>query len=120
MQSGAHAYARMAQQTANPREREAQLLLRAAARFAAVQAAESFDRSAAREAALFNRKLWTVFLSSVLRKENPLDADTKTNIKKIAMFVLDRCAAIELRPAPEQMTALIRINRNLAEGLRGG
>ncbi|WP_271199288.1 flagellar biosynthesis regulator FlaF [Methylopila turkensis] len=109
----------MAQTTANPREREAQLLLRAAARFAAAQTAEPFDRTAAREAATFNRKLWTVFLSSVLRAENPLDAATKMNIKKIAMFVLDRCHSLEINPSAEPMSALININRNLAEGLRG-
>lgn len=119
MQHGAQTYARMAQTTASPRERDAQLLLRAAARFAAVQASEPFDRTGARDAATFNRKLWTVFLSAVSRAENPLDAATKANLKKIAMFVMRRCAAIEIDPKAEQMTALININRNLAEGLRG-
>ena len=119
MQNGAQAYARMAQTTANPRERDAQLLLRAAARFAAVQATEPFDRSAAREAATFNRKLWTVFLSAVGRPENPLDPATKQNLQKVAMFSVRRSAAMELNPVAEQLTALININRNLAEGLRG-
>jgi flagellar protein FlaF len=119
MQNGALAYARMAQTTANPRERDAQLLLRAAARFAAAQASDPFDRSGAREAATFNRKLWTVFLSAVSRVENPLDAATKANLKNIAMFVMRRSAAVEVNPKPEQLTALIDINRNIAEGLRG-
>lgn len=119
MQNGAQAYARMAQTTASPRERDAQLLLRAAARFAAVQSSHPFDRSGAREAATFNRKLWTVFFSAVSRVENPLDDATKTNLKKIAMFVLRRSAAMEVDPKPDQLTALIDINRNLAEGLRG-
>jgi flagellar protein FlaF len=119
MQNGAQAYARMAQTTANPRERDAQLLLRAAARFAAVQSSEPFDRTAARDAATFNRKLWTVFLSAVSRAENPLDAATKAQLRSIAMFVLRRCSMIEVRPSADQMTALIAINRNLAEGLRG-
>lgn len=119
MQSGAQAYARMAQTTANPRERDAQLLLRAAARFAAVHGAETFDREAAREAATFNRKLWTVFLSAASRKENPLDAATKANLRNIAMFVLNRCAKIEVDPRPDLLPSLISINRNLAEGLRG-
>jgi flagellar protein FlaF len=119
MQNGAQAYARMAQRTANPRERDAQLLLRAAARFAAVQTTDPFDRVEAREAASFNRKLWTVFLSAVSRAENPLDAATKANLRNIAMFVMRRCAAIEMEPKAEALTALININRNLAEGLRG-
>lgn len=119
MQHGAQAYARMAQTTANPRERDAQLLLRAAARFAAAQNANPFDRNGAREAATFNRKLWTVFLSAVSRAENPLDAATKANLKKIAMFVLRRSSAMEVNPVAEQLTSLININRNIAEGLRG-
>ncbi|MGA0532195.1 flagellar biosynthesis regulator FlaF [Hansschlegelia sp. KR7-227] len=109
----------MAQTTASPRERDAQLLLRAAARFAAALSAEPFDRSAARDAATFNRKLWTVFLSAASRAENPLDAATKANLKKIALFVLKRCSMIEIEPKAEQLTALININRNIAEGLRG-
>lgn len=119
MQNGAQAYARMAQQTANPRERDAQLLLRAAARFAAIQGSEPFDREAAREAALFNRKLWTVFLSAVTRKENPLDPATKANLRNIALFVLGRCSKIEVDPKADLLPSLISINRNLAEGLRG-
>lgn len=119
MQNGAQAYARMAQTTANPRERDAQLLLRAAARFAAAQNSNPFDRNGARDAATFNRKLWTVFLSAVSRAENPLDPATKANLKNIAMFVLRRSAAIEINPAADQLGALIDINRNLAEGLRG-
>lgn len=119
MQNGAQAYARMAQTTANPRERDAQMLLRAAARFAAVLSAPAFDRAAARDAAVFNRKLWTVFLSAVSRPENPLDGATKANLKSIAMFSLRRCSMVEVDPKPDQLQALIDINRNIAEGLRG-
>jgi flagellar protein FlaF len=109
----------MAQTTANPRERDAQLLLRAAARFSAAQASNPFDRNGARDAATFNRKLWTVFLSAVSRVDNPLDPATKANLKNIAMFVLRRSAAIEINPKADQLKALIDINRNIAEGLRG-
>lgn len=119
MHNGAQAYARMAQTTANPRERDAQLLLRAAARFAAAHAAQPFDRVAAREAAEFNRKLWTVFFSSVSRADNPLDTATKTNLRNIALFSMRRSSQIEVNPQPDLLPALIDINRNIAEGLRG-
>lgn len=119
MQNGAQAYARMAQTTANPRERDAQLLLRAAARFAAAHNAQPFDRNGAREAAEFNRKLWTVFFSAVSRDDNPLDPATKANLKSIAMFSMRRSSQIEVNPQPELLQALIDINRNIAEGLRG-
>lgn len=119
MHNGAQAYARMAQTTANPREREAQLLLRAAARFAAAHAAQPFDRTGARDAAEFNRKLWTVFFSSVNRPENPLDPATKANLRNIALFSMRRSSEIEVNPQPDLLQALIDINRNIAEGLRG-
>ncbi|MET0314602.1 MAG: flagellar biosynthesis regulator FlaF [Hansschlegelia sp.] len=119
MHHGAQAYARTAQHTASPRERDAQVLLRAAARFAAAQSATPFDVTGAREAATFNRKVWTVFLSAASREDNPLDAATKQNIKKIALFVMDRSLSVEIDPKPEQLDALITINRNVAEGLRG-
>ena len=119
MQTGAQAYARMAQTTANPRERDAQMLLRAAARFAAAHTATPFDRAGARAAAEFNHKLWTVFHSAVSRPENPLDATTKENLRNIALFVMRRSSMVEVDPKPELLPALIDINRNIAEGLRG-
>ncbi|MFC7051872.1 flagellar biosynthesis regulator FlaF [Hansschlegelia quercus] len=119
MHHGAQAYARTAQQTASPRERDAQILLRAAARFAAAQSATPFDVVGAREAATLNRKIWTVFLSAASRDDNPLDAATKQNIKKIALFAMNRSLEVEVDPKPDLLNALITINRNVAEGLRG-
>ena len=61
--SAASAYARVATTTASPRDIEAQTLLKAANKLQdAVNAADPFSEQTT-QALLFNRKLWTIFLS---------------------------------------------------------
>lgn len=119
MQNGALAYQQVAQRTATPRDLEAQLLLRAAARLSACNDSEELDRSALREALEFNRKLWTIFLSSVNRPENPLPEDAKKGVRTLALFVMENCIRLEVAPAREKLDHLISINRDIAGGLFG-
>jgi flagellar biosynthesis activator protein FlaF len=119
MQNGALAYQQVAQKTATPRDLEAQLLLRAAARLSACNDTEEMDRSALREALEFNRKLWTLFLSSVNRPENPLPDETKGSVRRLAIFVMERCIRLEIAPARTELEHLISINRDIAGGLFG-
>lgn len=119
MQHGALAYQQVAQKTATPRDLEAQLLLRAAARLSACLEAEALDKDEAREALQFNRKLWTVFLSAVNRPENPLPSETKSQVRNLAAYVLDRTFKLELKPEAGKLDELININREIAGGLFG-
>ena len=72
MQHAAQAYGKVANQTSSPRELEADLLLKAAARLQAVSDAWDADHDQIDEALLYNRKLWSIFLTSVTRADNPL------------------------------------------------
>ena len=117
MRNGALAYQQVAQTTATPRDLEAQLLLRAAARLSLCREAETLDKRAVRDALQFNRKLWTVFLSAVNRPENPLPNETKANVRSLAAFVLDRTIKLEIKPEPAKLDELITINRQIAGGL---
>ena len=65
MQNAALAYSAVAKQIVNPRELEADLLLKAASRLQAVH--DSWDRRRPEldDALLYNRKLWSIFLTSV-------------------------------------------------------
>ncbi len=119
MQSPAQAYRTVATQTASPRELEADLLLKAAARLQAIKDNWERDASKLDDALLYNRKLWTVFMSSVTENTNPLPAPIRQNIANLGIFVLKRTLDTQTTPAPEQLAALIRINRELAQGLRG-
>jgi flagellar protein FlaF len=109
----------VATQTASPRELEADLLLKAAARLQMIK--DNWERDVAKldEALLYNRKLWTVFMSSVTENSHPLPAPIRQNIANLGIFVMKRTLDVQSTPAPESLAALIRINRELAQGLRG-
>ncbi len=120
MSDAAKAYARVATTTAAPREIEAQALLKAANKLQDVlnNADETGERT--KDALLFNRKLWSIFMSDALRDENnPQPLEVRQKIANIGVFVLTQTAALQLNPQPEHFKSLIEINRNLAAGLSG-
>src|SRR5262245_19467436 len=119
MQHATKAYGAVAQQTASPRDLEANLLLKAASRLQAVHDQWDGERAKLDSALLFNRKLWTVFLASATNKENPLPAEVRQNVANIGIFVMSQTMALMGNPRREQLPGLININRELAAGLRG-
>jgi len=71
------------------------------------------------EALIFNRKLWSIFLSEAQRDENPQPLHVRQNIANISVFVLSQTAALQISPQKEHFKPLIEINRNIAAGLSG-
>jgi flagellar protein FlaF len=119
MQNAAQAYGRVAKQIANPRELEANLLLQAASRLRAARDAATQDRPKLDDALLFNRKLWSIFLTSVTSPDNPLPAAIRQNVANLGLFVMNQTMATLSDPRPEQLGTLISINREVAAGLMG-
>ena len=117
--AAAQAYARVANTTASPRDIEAQALLMAANKLQAVMtnAAATFEQAS--EALMFNRKLWSIFLSEAQRDENPHPLDVRQNIANLGIFVLSHTAALQISPQRDHFKPLIEINRNIAAGLAG-
>ncbi|SCM72642.1 Flagellar FlaF family protein [uncultured Pleomorphomonas sp.] len=115
---GASAYQRV-QTTLGPRQLEAHLLLKAAAQLQSFKDNWSYDAEAVAEALTLNRKLWTILGTSATEDSNPLSAELKENIGNLTVFVLKRTLEIMDDPSPEKLSALITINRSLAQGLRG-
>ena len=115
---GASAYQRV-QTTLGPRQLEAHLLLKAAAQLQSFRENWSFDAEAVSEALTLNRKLWTILGTSATEESNPLPLEIKENIANLTVFVLKRTLEIMEDPTPEKLSALITINRSLAQGLRG-
>ena len=74
MQHAAQAYGAVAKQTANPRELEADLLLSAAARLQAIHDGWDAKFPELDAALVYNRKLWSIFVTSATSPENPLPA----------------------------------------------
>lgn len=70
------------------------------------------------EALAYNRKLWTILVTSVTSAENQLPPDIKNNLANLAVFIFKHTMDIMINPAPEKLSSLISINRNIAEGLR--
>lgn len=117
MHQAAKAYGAVAQQIANPREREADLLLAAAARLQMIRESWDEKRPELDAALLNNRMLWTIFMTSATNPENPLPSDVRQNVANLGLFVLKQTVAILANPKPETLGSLITINRELAAGL---
>ena len=117
--AAASAYARVANTTASPRDIEAQALLKAANKLQdiLVNADETGERT--RDALMFNRSLWSIFVSDALKDENQQPRDIREKIANIGIFVLSQTAAIQASLQLNQLQPLIDINRNLAAGLSG-
>jgi flagellar protein FlaF len=109
----------VAKQIVNPRELEADLLLKAAARLQAVHDAWTGRTSALDDALLYNRKLWSIFLTSVTSPEHPLPAAIRQNVANLGLFVMNKTMSIMTDPRREHLGSLISINRELAAGLLG-
>ena len=117
--SAASAYARVATNTASPRDVEAQTLLKAANKLQdAMNTADPLSEQT-RHALMFNRKLWTIFLSEAMRDTNPQPLDVRQKIANISVFVLSQTAALQVSPQFEHFRPLIEINRNIAAGRSG-
>jgi flagellar protein FlaF len=117
--SAANAYARVATTTASPRDIEAQTLLKAANKLQeAINNNDPLSEQTG-QALMYNRKLWTIFLSEAMRDGNPQPIDVRQKIANIGVFVLSQSAALQLSPQFEHFKPLIEINRNIAAGLSG-
>lgn len=119
MQHAAQAYKNVANETAGAREFEANLLLKSAARFQAIRDGWDARKTELNDALLFNRKLWTIFLDSILRDDNPLPANVRQNVVNLGVFVINRTIKLTGDPKPDGLRPLININRELAAGLLG-
>lgn len=119
MQDAAKTYGAVAIKTASPRELEADLLLSAAARLQAIR--DSWDGNQSRlDAALqYNRKLWSIFMTSATSPENALPAGVRQNVANLGIFVFNHTLTVLANPKPENLGTLININRQLAAGLLG-
>jgi flagellar biosynthesis activator protein FlaF len=119
MHYASKAYANTAKETLSPRDLEASLLLKAAAKLQAVHDSWRDEPAGLNEALQYNRKLWTVFIDSVTRDDNKLPTQVRQNLANLGVFVMGETFSLMTKPKPEHVESLIRINRGIAAGLRG-
>lgn len=118
MSYAANAYAKVSQAALSPREAEAAVLIKAAARLQLIQDNWADQQAGLNDALGFNQKVWTLLSTAATEPEAPLPADLKQAMARLGAFVFTRTFETMVEPAAEKLTALIRINRELATGLR--
>src|SRR5215216_4611854 len=120
MQQAANAYSKIAEATHSPRELEAAVLMKAASRLQTIR--DDWDgRQRELFAALtYNRKLWTILVSSATDAANPLPAGIKQNVANLGIFIFNHTLAVMTQPAPERLAILIHQPRDRRRPARPG
>jgi flagellar biosynthesis repressor protein FlbT len=118
MNYASKAYAKIANETAGPRELEANLLLKAAAQLQAIHDSWRDKPKGLNDALMYNRRLWTIFIDAVIREDNQLPLSIRQNIANLGVFVMGETFSMMTKPRPEHLASLIKINRGIAAGLR--
>lgn len=118
MQYASKAYAKIAKETASPRELEAGLLLKAAAKLQAVHDSWQDRPSGLDDALMYNRRLWLVFIDAVSRSDSKLPVTIRDNVIKLGAFVMGETFSLMTKPKPKHLKTIIKINRGIAAGLR--
>ena len=112
-----NAYQATAKTGTSPRQLEAALLMKAATRLKRVQDLWDSENRDLEAALAYNRKLWTILATSATDIDSPLPSDLKRNIALIAIFVFNRSLDLIMEPNQGDLTALIDINKTIAQGL---
>lgn len=116
----ASAYQKMSQVAVSPRDLEATVLMKAAARLQGLRDSwDGEDKNRFLDDLTYNRRIWTFLLAAVAEEENPLPDAIKKNIIDLGIFIMNHTLKAQAEPAVEKLDVLISINRNLAQGLRG-
>jgi flagellar protein FlaF len=71
------------------------------------------------KALLFNRRLWSIFLTAAEDNGNPNTMEVRQNIANIGVFVMKQTIEMQMDPDPAKLKSLIDINCNIAAGLSG-
>lgn len=115
----AQAYQKASQVAVSPRELEANLLMKAAARLQLIKDEWQESTLAEKDDALtYNRKLWTVLVTSATSAESQLPQEIKNNMATLGLFVFKQTMTILMTDDADKVGAIISINRAIAEGLR--
>jgi flagellar protein FlaF len=107
--------------TGSDREIEAAVLTKAAIKLKECQKNwDAADREARLEEALkFNQKVWSIFQSELTNVNHPMPVELRRGILRLGGFIDRRIFETMANPSPEKLDMVIKINCNLAAGLRG-
>jgi len=114
-------YRKAQQEVMSGREIEALTLTKAALQLRKCQVNwDPDDRDGQRSESLkFNQRIWTVLQGELAKEDNPLQIQLRQDLLSLSIFVDKRTFEVMAFPSPEKLDMLIKINLNLAAGLRG-
>lgn len=113
------AYQTTERTTISGRETEARVLNKAAQQLIACQKKwESNDReSMLNDAIKFNQRIWSIFQAELMKKDNPIPEEIRSNLLRLSAFIDKRIFEIMAFPDKDKLSILININKNIAAGL---
>lgn len=114
-------YEKVNKMTMSGRDLEATVLSKAADKLKKCQ--ENWDASdreqVLEEALSYNQRVWSIFQDELSREDHPLPRKLRQDILRLSAFIDKRIFETMAYPSPERLSAVIRINENIAAGLRG-
>ena len=121
LQNAVKSYQSVEKKTISGRETEARVLTQAALKLVECQKNwDAPDRNKRLDTALrYNQRIWSIFQVEVCKPENPLPDNIKANILQLSRFIDQRIFDAMAFPKKEKMNIIIKINQNIAAGLRG-
>ncbi|AEV38606.1 Flagellar FlaF [Pseudovibrio sp. FO-BEG1] len=94
--------------------------MKAAARLSVLQREwGTISREERNDALIFNRTLWTIFVTEATADYSELPLELQNNIANLALFMFNRTLEMMAGAEPEALETMININKSLASGLRG-
>lgn len=114
------AYQKVEKATLSGRETEARVLTQAAIKLQVCQKNwhDGMDEDL-EEALTYNQKIWSIFQTELVKTDNPLPDMLKRDLLRLAAFIDKRIFETMSYPSPEKLDIIIKINQNIAAGLRG-
>jgi flagellar protein FlaF len=109
------AYSRTQNVTQEPRDVEFRLL--GSVTGALLAAKEQTDRRRLFDAVLWNQRVWDAFLVDLTHEENRLPVELKRRLVGLCLWVRNETDAII--DGRGDVDALVNVNRNVMDGLRG-
>lgn len=108
--------------TSDPRELEAQVLLKSARFLQDVQSDwENVTSDILEQTLRYNRQIWMMFYDTAINNpEGNRPNDLRSNIVNLASFIFKREVEIMSKPEKKKLDILISINRDIAAGLMEG
>jgi flagellar protein FlaF len=121
LHNAVRSYQSVANEAMSGRETEARVLTQGALKL--IDCQKNWDRpdriDRLNAALKYNQRIWSIFQAEMIKSDNPLPSNIKRNILQLSRFIDQRIFDVMAFPDPAKLNIVIKINQNIAAGLRG-